>query len=306
MRLKCLALALAALSWATPQATLADPPAVVASIKPVYSLVAGVMAGMGTPVLIVHGAASPHTYSLRPSDARALEAARLVFWVGPSMESFLVKPLQALSGQAEIIELDHAPGITTLPARIGGVWEPDLDAPAPAGPGTVDGHLWLDIDNAKAIVRTAAERLSALDPGNAARYAANARDLESRLGALDQELRADFFPLAGKPFVVFHDAYQYLARRYALDTVGAISVDPDRQPGARRIEEIRAKIVASHAGCVFGEPQFTPALLNTVTAGTGARAGTLDDLGTDIPDGPALYFRLMRGVARALTDCLGS
>jgi len=303
MRLKCLALALAALSWAIPQAALADPPVVVASIKPVHSLVAGVMAGMGTPVLLVHGAASPHTYSLRAEDARALDAARLVFWVGPSMESLLVKPLQALSGRAEIVELDRAPGVTTLPARIGGVWEPDLDAPA--GPGTVDGHLWLDIDNAKVIVSLAAERLAALDPGNAARYDANARDLESRLGALDQELRAEFFPLGGKPFVVFHDAYQYLARRYALDTVGAISVDPGRPPGPRRIEEIRAKIVASHAGCVFGEPRFTPTLLNTVTAGTGVRAATLDDLGTGIPDGPELYFRLMRGVASALTHCLG-
>jgi len=305
MRLKCLALALAALSWAIPGAAFADPPAVVASIKPIYSLIAGVMAGVGKPVLIVHGAASPHTYALRPSDARALDAAQLVFWAGPSMESFLAKPLPALAGRAEIVELDRAPGIHTLPARIGGVWEPDLDAPAPAGPGTVDGHLWLDIDNAKAIVRLAAERLSALDPGNAASYAANARDLESRLDALDRELRADFMPVAGKPFVVFHDAYQYLERRYALTAVGAISVDPDRQPGARRIEEIRAKIKATGAACVFGEPQFTPALLNTVTAGTGAHAGTLDDLGTDIPDGPELYFRLMRGVARALTDCLG-
>lgn len=304
MRLKCLALALAALSGASPQAASADPPEVVASIKPVYSLVAGVMAGMGTPVLIVRGAASPHTYSLRAEDAHALDAARLVFWVGPGMESFLVKPLQTLSGRAEIVELDRAPGITTLPMRVGGMWEPDLDAPA--GPGTVDGHLWLDIDNAKAIVSLAAERLATLDPGNAARYDANARDLESRLGALDRELRADFFPLGGKPFVVFHDAYQYLARRYALDMVGAISIDPGRQPGPGRIEEIRAKIAASHAICVFGAPRLTPALLNTVTAGTGARAGTLDDLGADIPEGPELYFHLMRGVARALTDCLGS
>src|SRR5271154_1557440 len=207
MRLKCLALALAALSWAVPGAAFADPPAVVASIKPVYSLVAGVMAGVGKPVLIVRGAASPHTYSLRPSDARALDAAQLVFWVGPSMESFLAKPLLALAGRAEIVELDRAPGINALPARMGGVWERDLDAPAPAAPGTIDGHLWLDIDNAKAIVHLAAERLAALDPGNAVRYAANARDLESRLDLLDQELRADFMPIAGKPFVVFHDAY---------------------------------------------------------------------------------------------------
>ena len=164
MRLKCLALALAASSWAVPGAAFADSPAVVASIKPVYSLVAGVMAGVGKPALIVHGAASPHTYSLRPSDARALDAAQLVFWVGPSMESFLAKPLQALAGRAEIVEIDRAPGINTLPARIGGVWERDLDVPVPAGSGTVDGHLWLDIDNAKAIVHLAAERLSARTP----------------------------------------------------------------------------------------------------------------------------------------------
>jgi zinc transport system substrate-binding protein len=290
-------------AFAVPRAQ-ATPPAVVASIKPVYSLIAGVMAGVGTPTLIVGGAASPHAYSLRPSDARALAAAQLVFWVGPSMESFLVKPLAALSGGAEVVELDRAPGVTTLRAREGGAWEPDADAPPPVASETVDGHLWLDIGNARAIVRDAASRLAALDPVNAERYGANARDLERKLDALDQELRADFFPLAGRPFVVFHDAYQYLEHRYALEAVGAISVDPDRPIGARRIADIRAKIVSSGTRCVYGEPQFTPALLATVTDGTGARAGTLDDLGTDLPDGPGLYFSLMRNIAGALSDCL--
>jgi zinc transport system substrate-binding protein len=303
MRHKWLILGLAALAVAASPARAA-PPQVVASIKPLHSLIAGIMAGVGTPTLIVNGAASPHTYALRPSDARALAAAKLVFWIGPSMESFLVKPLAALSGGAEIVELDHAAGVTVLRAREGGVWEPDADAPPPAGADTIDGHLWLDIGNARAIVRVAASRLEALDPANAERYGANTREIDARLDALDQEMRADFFSLAGRPFVVFHDAYQYLEHRYALDIVGAISVDPDRPIGARRIAEIRAKLVSSGAHCVYGEPQFTPALLATVTDGTGARAGTLDDLGTGLPDGPGLYFSLMRNIAGALSDCL--
>ena len=303
MRHKWLILGLAALAVAASPARAA-PPQVVASIKPLHSLIAGIMAGVGTPTLIVNGAASPHTYALRPSDARALAAAKLVFWIGPSMESFLVKPLAALSGGAEVVELDHAAGVTVLRAREGGVWEPDADAPPLAGTDTIDGHLWLDIGNARAIVRVAVARLAALDPANAERYGANARDFEAKLDALDQEMRADFFPLAGRPFVVFHDAYQYLEHRYALDIVGAISVDPDRPIGARRIAEIRAKLVSSGAHCVYGEPQFTPALLATVTDGTGARAGTLDDLGTGLPDGPGLYFSLMRNIAGALSDCL--
>lgn len=284
----------------------AEPPRVVASIKPIHSLIAGVMAGVGVPALLVPGAASPHTYTLRPSDARMLETARIVFWVGPSMESFLVKPLDALAGHAERVELDRAAEVTVLPAREGGPWEPDADAP-PLPPGTahVDGHLWLDPENAKAIVRLAADRLSALDPVNAARYAANARDVEGRLNELDRTLRAQFFSLSGRSFVVFHDAYQYLERRYALSAVGAISVDPGRLVGARRIRDIRARIVASHAACVFGEPEFQPALLATVTEGTGAHAGVLDDLGVRVPPGPGLYFTVMRGVAQSLTDCLG-
>lgn len=178
-------------------------------------------------------------------------------------------------------------------------------AAAAAEVAHLDGHLWLDPENARAIVRIAAASLARRDPANAARYEANAAGLETRLSALDQELRAQFFPLAGRPFIVFHDAYQYLERRYALDAVGAISVDPDRQPGAKRIVDIRAKIRSSGARCVFGEPQFKPALLATVTEGIPIRTGTLDDLGADETPGPALYFMVLRGLAQSLSDCLG-
>ncbi len=297
---------LALCALAVPAAAAA--PRVVASIKPIHSLVAGVMAGVAEPDLIVTGGASPHTYTLKPSDARHLERADLVFWIGPIFESFLVKPLAALGGRATVVEFDRAPGITLLPARAGGAWEEDKDEPAAGHAASAleeDGHLWLDPDNAKAIVRIAVARLSALDRPNAARYAQNGAALERRLDALDAALRQRLAPLRGRPFVVFHDAYHYFDRRYHLDAIGSITVSPESPPGARRVAAIRDKIAALHARCVFREPQFEPRLVDVVIAGTTAHTGVLDPEGALLPPGPDLYFALLNALADNLVRCLG-
>jgi zinc transport system substrate-binding protein len=281
-------------------------PKVVASIKPIDALVAGVMAGVGEPALIVAGGASPHLYTLKPSDAERLADADIVFWVGPIFEAFLAKPLTSLAGKAEIVELDRAPGIVFLPAREGGAWEPDEHHDhAAAAEEAQDGHLWLDPDNAKAIVSLAASRLATLDPAHAAAYTANGAVLERRLDVLDAGLRQRLAAVKGVPFVVFHDAYHYLEHRYGLAAIGSITVSPENRPGARRLQEIRGKIVALGARCVFSEPQFEPRLVTTVIAGTGARTGVLDPEGAALAPGPELYFQLMNGLAESLVHCLG-
>ena len=285
-------------------AAAAAAPKVVASIKPVHSLVAGVMDGVGEPDLIVSGGTSPHLYTLKPSDAQRLERADIVFWIGPIFEGFLSKPLTALASRAEIVELDRAPGTEVLPAREGGAWEEDEHHHAASGLER-DGHLWLDPGNAKAIVRVAVARLSARDPAHGARYAANGAALEQRLDALDRALRRRLAAVAGARFVVFHDAYQYLERRYGLAAIGSITVTPENRPGARRLETIRGKIKTLGARCVFAEPQFEPRLIATVTAGTGARTGVLDPEGAALAPGIDLYFTLMSGLADGLASCLG-
>jgi zinc transport system substrate-binding protein len=289
-----------------PSLAVAAAPDVVVSIKPIHSLVAGVMAGVGEPQLIVSGGSSPHVYSLRPSDARKLERAHLVFWVGPILDGFLEKPLTSLAGKAEIVELDHAPGVALLPARHGGDWEADEDEHAHAASATEqDGHLWLDPANAKAIVQLAEVKLAALDPANAARYAGNAAALTQRLDALDAGLRQRLAPLEGRPFVVFHDAYQYLERRYGLRAIGSITVSPEHLPGAQRIQAIHGKVAALGAACVFSEPQFEPRLVQTVIEGTDARTAVLDPEGASLHAGAELYFTLMDGLADGLVTCLG-
>jgi zinc transport system substrate-binding protein len=298
------------------RAAAAEAPQVVASIKPIHSLVAGVMEGIGEPEYLVVGAGSEHGYSLRPSQAAALSQARVVFWVGENLETFLVKPLEALSGDAAVVALSTVDGLHMLPTREGGMWDEHADEHEDEhadgdghgdhdGHGGFDMHVWLDPDNAEAMVDAIATALSAADPEHAADYQANAAKVHDQLAALDLDLRERLAPIGDRPFVVFHDAYHYVEDRYGLNAVGSIMVDPQRRPSAGRLGEIRAKLEELDAACVFAEPQFEPALVDTVIEGTSAKKGVLDPLGAGLEAGPQQYFQLMTGLADSLVTCLG-
>ncbi|MBY5462120.1 zinc ABC transporter substrate-binding protein [Rhizobium leguminosarum] len=292
----------------------ADAPVVVTSIKPIHSLVSAIMQGVGEPKLIVDGAASPHTYNLKPSNARALQDAKVIFWVGPGLEAFLEKPLQALGRDASTAELDNAPGLVKLPFREGGAFEPHDDAPehehdhaeADHDHDAFDTHLWLDPMNAKAMAAMITTTLVAADPANALTYQGNAKALNDRLDALDAEIKGIVAPVKGKPFIVFHDAYQYFEHRYGIRVAGSITVSPETIPGAERVSEIRHKVGELGATCVFAEPQFEPRLVNVVIEGTRAKSGVLDPEAATLKAGPDLYFTLMRGIADSMKDCLSS
>ena len=158
--------------------------------------------------------------------------------------------------------------------------------------------------NAKAMTHEIAEVLGAADPANAARYEANAEALEARIDGLTAELRQTLEPVHERPFIVFHDAYQHFERRFDLNAAGSITVSPEVIPGAERVSDIRHKVEELGATCVFSEPQFTPRLVKVVTDGTAAKSGVLDPLGAGIPNGPDLYFMLMRDMAASMRACL--
>ncbi len=299
-----------ALVWlaATPGLAGQDRPRVAVSILPVHAIVAAVMAGVAAPDLIVRGAGSPHSYAMRPSAARRLAGAELVFWVGGTLETFLAKPLTALGAKAKVVTLIERAAIARLPTRAGGVHKDGSphDHRDGAPDHALDPHLWLDPANAVTIAGIAAAELTAIDPARRAIYAANADRVSARIGALDAELRAILAPVKQIPYVVFHDAYQYFERRYGLNVVGSVTLGPERRPGARRLREIREEIAVVGARCLFSEPQFGPALVATVGEGRGVRTAVLDPLGADLEPGPDAYFKLMRRLARALRDCLAA
>lgn len=302
--------ATAALAATGPSAA-ADTPRVVASIAPVGSLTAAVMRGIATPTVLLPAGASPHAYALRPSEARALASADLVLWVGEALEAFLEEPLHSLARADNVVELADTEGLILYPPRTGGVWEADHEdehekghARHSHGHDGIDPHLWLDPRNAAVLLDRITDALAKRDPGRADAYRANAVAAKADIAALDARLADELRPLGGRPYVVFHDAYQYLERRYDLTPVGAVSIGPERSPGARRLAHLRDEIAERGAVCAFREPQFAPKVLDSLAGDTGIRIDVLDPLGA--APGPDGYAALMRGLRDALVRCLSA
>jgi zinc transport system substrate-binding protein len=284
---------------------------VAVTIKPIHSLVTALMEGIGTPTLLVEGAASAHSFALKPSGVRAINAADVFIRVSATLEPFTGKIVTALPDRVRVVTLAETPGVKLLDRRTSGTFESrahDGDASGDhaerADRAGKDGHIWLDPDNAKAIVAHLAQVLSASAPQHAARLRANAGVLIARIDALTAGIESELKPLKNKPFVVFHDAYQYFDRRFGLDAIGSITVSPEVQPSAKRLTELRRKIRALKAVCVFAEPLFQPNLVAAVIEGTQARSATLDPEGTTLAPGADLYFALMRNLAAGLKSCL--
>jgi zinc transport system substrate-binding protein len=278
---------------------------VVASIAPVHSLVAQVMEGAGTPHLLLPPGASPHDHALRPSDAAALERAAVVVRVGAGLERWLDGPLAALAGQARVVTLAGLAGLTLLAPREGAAFEAhEGDADEAHAGEAIDPHLWLEPENARLWLGAIAAALAEADPGNAALYEANAAKAQAGLDALAAEVEAKLGPVRGRSFIVFHDAYHYFERRFRIEAAGAVALSDASAPGPARIAEIRTRIAETGAVCLFREPQFRSALVETVAEGTGARIGVLDPLGAGIEPGPGLYAAILRGLAHGLADCL--
>ena len=313
---------LSATTFAMPTARSA--PKVVASIQPIHSLVASVMEGIGTPVILLDGNSSPHSFSLRPSQARQLSEADLIFWIGEDLESFLEKPLQSLAKNNVLVKLSKAPGIRLLKYKESGAWKEenlheesrderaekkqekhsDHDDHEGHAHGEHNMHVWLDPRNAGHMVNVIVGKLKTLDPGNAPAYEANARRVSARLKALDVKLEQSLKLVSAAPFLVFHDAYQYLENRYELNAAGTITVNPDLKPGAKRLSLLRKKIKHTGVVCIFSEPQFEPAIVKMLVDDSNAKSGILDPLGAGITPGPDGYFQLMERMAASLSRCL--
>jgi len=267
----------------------AEPVAVVASIKPVHSLVAMVTRGVSFPYLLIGNNASPHDYALRVSDARALQEANAVFWIGPGLESALVRPLATLAGKAGIFSLSKIEGLAPLPV---------------AGADRVNMHYWLDPENAALMVQTIADALSEVDPDNAGRYRNNALAAVILLRELTLEVANIVAPVRGRDFIAFHDAYRYFERRFGVPASAVITINPQTAPGVKRISEIKQLIASNNVGCVFFEPQFSARLVNALSDESNVKIGILDPLGAALEPGPGLYFQLLTNMAEAMRDCL--
>ena len=294
---------------------MSDTPKVAADISPVHSLVSRVMLGVGTPDLIVQAGASPHGYTLRPSEAKALQDAQMVFWMGESLSPWMEGALDTLSSDATIITLLERDETILMEFREGALFEEHdhddhgdekHDDHDDHGHDSYDPHAWLSPDNAKIWLNLIASQLSIVDPENAGTYFANAAAARSEIEALTTEVNSLLEPVRGKKFIVFHDAYQYFEKAFDLSASGAISLGDASKPSPARIAEIQGRIQEESIDCVLSEPQFNKGLVATVMAGSKAKTSVIDPLGVGLKPGPDLYSELIRNMTKTLVDCFES
>ena len=295
----------------------ADRPRVVVDIAPIHALVAQVMEGIGMPDLIIQPGATPHEYSLRPSEAAALQSADIVFWIGPDLTPWLEEAIETLAPAADLTTLMDVDGTVQLEFREDAVFEAhdhsdhadddEHDDRADHGDHAGhDPHAWLSPKNAMTWLEVIAGRLSAVDPVNSDAYLANAASGRVAIEALMDEVDATLDPVRGRAFIVFHDAYQYFETDFDISASGAISISDASDPSPARIAEIRGQIAEQGVDCVLAEPQFNPGLVATVLRGSDAQMGIVDPLGADLELGAELYPQLIRNLSNALAECLHS
>ena len=290
---------------------MADVPSVAVDIAPVHSLVARVMRSVGEPNLIIPTNASPHRYNLRPSEAKALQDANLVFWMGEGLAPWMENALDSLASNAKIIALLDQKETELMEFREGALFEEhdhddhaDHDDHDEHAHGKYDPHAWLSLENARTWLNLIAAQLSATDPENAGVYFSNAAEARAELETLISEVNKMLKPVRGMKFVVFHDAYQYFEKSFDFPASGAISLSDASDPSPARIAQIHGRIKEQGIDCVLAEPQYKPGLVATVLDGSSAKASVIDPLGYGLEVGEELYPQLIRQMAKTLINCL--
>lgn len=310
-----------ALTWLVTTPAFAEP-RVLTSITPLQLIATAVQDGVGTPDVLLPSGASPHHYSLRPSDLRRVKEADLVYWIGPDLESFLPTVLDGRKGKSVAVQdmqglhlrhfgEEHRHDDEPLEDQSEGHDEKEHATQLQADnhdqlhrPGALDAHLWLRPENARLIAERMATDLALADPGNAARYQANLDAFEQRLKSLDIKLKAQLTPLAGKPFFVFHQAFDYFEEAYGLQHAGVFAVSAEVQPGARHVAEMRERLKAAGPACVFSEPPIRPRLAQTLSEGLPVHFAELDALGFGLKPSSNSYEQLLSNLSDGLAGCL--
>jgi len=307
---------------------------IITTIQPITSLVSAVIGNTGKTISLIPTEISPHEYKLKPSDIKKLQNGNIIFYVSDHLETSITKVFENLPKNIKSINLMEDAGIKHLAIRDNEAWERhdhrhghgdhhDHDKKAKEHDDHEDEkhakkhddhnnhekeddvHIWLSPDNAVKIIKKVNKELSLYFPENAKTYNKNTNQMIKKINELEVELKNELSGIKDKPYVVFHDAYQYFETSFGLNAVGSVAFEGDIASSPKQISFIKDKIVKLKASCVFKEPQFDSKLVKIVVEGTNAQIGTLDPLGINVKSGENFYLQLLENMAKSLKDCLG-
>lgn len=277
---------------------------VIATIKPLYSLIASVMGDRGELSLMVKGGLDPHIYRLKPSNIRQIHDSDVIFYIDPELETFLKRIFKRTYNNFRAVPLAQQEGIRLIPYRTSKIWyRDDSSAQDEALEGAQDLHIWLDPSNARRMVQIIEETLSELDPANSLTYIQNAQKTIAGLYRMEEDVREKLRPLREKPMIVYHDAFQYFEKAFTLKSIGAIVLKSDQMPSVKHIKALKKLAKEKKVTCVLGSPGAHPRIATVVMSGTNAGFDIVDPLGLYLDNGPDLYVEMMQEMASSIINC---
>ncbi|MDN3613495.1 zinc ABC transporter substrate-binding protein ZnuA [Vibrio gallaecicus] len=277
--------------------TVANASTILTSFKPIQMIVVELTLGVSEPDVLMNSNASPHDYALKPSDVKKIQQADMVIWFGRDLETSFVKVLE---GKSNVLTISQIPNLNLR--EFGSA---DHDAHEGHDHGSHDPHFWLGIDQVKVAAQYISSELIKLDPENTSQYEDNLSQFITNLDEKKRSIVEQLNPVKDTGYYVFHDAYGYFEEDFGLNNLGYFTVSPERKPGAKTLITIRNTLKRDNVQCVFSEPQFTPAVIASVTRGSQATKGQLDPVGSTIDVKPGSYFDFLQQLTQSYTDCLG-
>ncbi|MDR9825959.1 zinc ABC transporter substrate-binding protein ZnuA [Vibrio sp. FNV 38] len=269
---------------------------ILTTIKPIQMITLELTQGVTQPDVLLSSNTSPHDYALRPSDARKIREADAIVWFGPELETFLTRMVES---DQRVITISDFEGIEFREYE-------DSHAHDGHNHGVFDPHFWLGVSKTQRVAQQLAEKFGQIDPDNKAQYQANYKRFSAELEQLKIDIQDKLNPVKHKGYFVFHDAYGYFEEEFGLNHLGYFTVSPDRKPGAKTLINIRTTLAKGETECVFAEPQFTPAVIDSVTRGSDVSVGVLDPVASEIEVKSGSYVEFSHQLADSFTSCLSN
>ncbi|CAK8163064.1 Zinc ABC transporter substrate-binding protein [Candidatus Xenohaliotis californiensis] len=266
----------------------ANSNAIVATIKPLHSLVQGVLGDTEKAGLIINNN-SPHNPNLKPSKIKLISNAKIIFGIDETLEPFL----KTINPNKKILMLQSSM-INKLNCRNNCHKSNNTDV-----------HIWLSTTNAQSMVKIIYSTLAIINPHREKIYDENTKKILKKIEDLDNKINSQLQAIKNKPFLVFHDAYQYFEKQYNLSSLGFIHQNPNTSLSIQHIKQIRKTINNNDKICIFSEPQFSKKITVLLSESTkNTKIGVLDPIGANLIPGENLYFDLLEDVSNNLLRCL--
>jgi len=275
---------------------------IVTSIKPLQLILSSLTQGEYQSLPLLKPGASPHDYALRPKDIQRLQKADLFIWVGEELEPYFSKPLKQLPHIQSLALLDQV--VDAAPSQHQEHSNDKDDHHHGHEHNGSDPHFWLGIDESKKAAQLITLKLIEIEPEKKQLRQKQLMTFNQSLDDLDKTIEQQLSGVRNRGYFVFHDAYGYFEQHYHLNHMGAFTLNPQRQPGAKQLSEIKQNLLSQQAVCVFSEPQFRPAIIESVIRNTEAKSGSLDPMATDIDVSPTAYFDFLQKLANNFETCL--